>query len=59
MPQHILFLYFLHCSICHPARRDNTNPYALPQLRSFSVIPSIISANFWLIVAFFDQTAAT
>jgi hypothetical protein len=48
-------LYFLCHSICCPARRDNTPPYALPQPRFLFIIPSIISTNYLLIVAFLTK----
>jgi hypothetical protein len=53
--------YFIYVFFVFAALHNETTPppYALPQLRSLSIIPSIVSANILLIVAFFEQMAAT
>jgi hypothetical protein len=58
-PRHILFLESFHCSIHCPKQRNNTPPYAPPQQRVLSIIHSIASTNYWVIVMSYNQMMAT
>ncbi len=51
--------FLFHCLIWSHGKRDNTPPYPPPRLRVLSIITSIASSNYRLIVVSKDKTAAT